>query len=95
MEGGAEAPGVGEALVEQELDVMLSEVVTLVLIVGARAVGSGILAAGIVAAAILGHLLFGGIVPGHVSLLLAAEGDEAQHGTVGAVCQLTLVCPEL
>ena len=95
VQGHVEMPFGAEGLTPVELEVVLAVVVGLVGVVGRAAFGVGVLAAGVVAAPVFLHLLARGIVPRHVGLLLASEGQEPQRGRAVDVGHLAEIAPEL
>lgn len=88
-----EAQVVGDALIEQQLEMVLGVVVLLVGVEGGVSVVVGVEPAGIVSAAVALHILERGVVPRHVRLLLAAEGHKAHRGVGAAVSGLAEIAP--
>ena len=95
VQRGAHAPVVAESLRQVKLKMVLREEILLITVVSPVTLRIGILSTGIVAPSVFLHILFAGIVPCHISLLFAAEGDETHKSAVVAVCGLAEITPQL
>ena len=95
VEGCVEAQLLAQALVPDELVVLLVVVVGLSVVVVRVAVGVPVFAAGVVAATVELLLILAGVVPGVVGLLHAVEGDELHGGVVAEVACLHEVAVKL